>query len=117
MKKFCVLVFAVSGLVVGTAYGDKPKGYSVTLTEGKIGASDFDRGEYKVLIHRDEMKAELMDVRTGDMFDVTGKVETADSKFEHTEVYSRNVDGVKQITEIRIGGTPFRVDFRGASAQ
>jgi hypothetical protein len=107
----------MSGLIGGTAYGDKPKAYSVTLSEARIGASDFDAGEYKVLIHRDEMKAEVMDVKTGDVFEVAGKVETADSKFEHTEVITLSTDGVKRVTEIRIGGTPFRVNFRDNSAQ
>lgn len=117
MKKYCVLMLAISGLLIGTARGDKPKAYSVNLSEGRIGTSDFDAGEYKILIHRDEMKAEVMDARTGDVFDVSAKVETNDSKFSRTLVISQMTDGVRRITEIRIGGTPYRINFGEKSAQ
>jgi hypothetical protein len=112
MRRTCVLVLAMFGLLIGTAYGDKPKGYSVKLTEGRIGDSDFDRGDYKLLVHRDKMTVEIMDLKTGDIFDIIGKVETADSKFERTEILANTADGVKRIAEIRIGGTAFRIDFR-----
>lgn len=117
MKKFCVLALAISALTIGTAQADKPKGYTVTIPEGRIGSNDIEAGEYKLLIHRDEMKAEVVDVDTGERCDVSGKVETADSKFPRTEVLTQTTDGVKRISEIRIGGTSFKVNFRNTSAQ
>lgn len=116
MKRFCVAL-AFSALMASTSYADKPKGYSVNLPEARIGTSDFDRGEYKLLIHRDELKAEVQDIKTGDVLDVAGKVQVAEAKFERTEVTTSEVDGVKRIVEIRLGGTPFRIDFGNNSAQ
>lgn len=117
MKRFYVLVLALFGLMIGTAQADKPKAYTVTLSDAKIGSIDFDGGQYKLLIHRDEMKAQLMDLESGDVYDVSGKVETAEAKFERTEVHSSKADGVNRILEIRVGGAPFRVNFRDNSAR
>jgi len=52
-----------------------------------------------------------MEIRTGKVMD-GGKAETGEKKFDQTEVYSQVVNGVKQISEIRIAGTRLRIDFR-----
>lgn len=112
MKTICALMLAICGLMIGIARGDEPKGYRITLSDGRIGTAQLDAGEYKMLVHRDEPKVQLMEIRTGNVIDVAAKVETVDSKFERTEVHSQKVDGENQITEIRIGGTKVRIDFR-----
>jgi hypothetical protein len=108
-------MLAMSGLMLGTARADEPKRYSVNLAEARIGSTDLEAGEYKVIVHRDESKAELMDAESHKVFDLTGKVQEVESKFSRTEVISQIVDGVKRVNEIRIGGTKFRVDFRQGS--
>ena len=115
MKKTCVFLCVAFGLMLGTARADSPKTYKVSLSEARVGAIDLDAGEYKVLIHRDEGKVELMDARSGELIGVTGKLQVADEKYERTEVHSTTADSVKRILEIRIGGTKYRVDFRDAS--
>jgi hypothetical protein len=109
-------MLALSGLMLGSARADEPKRYSVSLAESRISGIDIAPGEYKVLIHRDEAKAEVMDTRTRAVIDgLTPKVEEAESKFNRTEVVFQIVDGVRQINEIRIGGTKIKVNFRQGS--
>ena len=115
MKTIFVLMLAMSALVIGSARADDPKGYRINLSAARIGTTDVDAGEYRLLVHRDEPKVQLMDGRTGELTDFAAKVETVQSKFDNTEVLSRTADGVKQIVEIRIGGTKLRVDFQKAS--
>src|SRR5579872_2753878 len=115
MKTIVVLLLAIAALTVSPARADRPKGYTVTLSEMKIGSAQFAAGEYRLLIHRDESKVQLMETKTGNVVDITGKLENADAKFDRTEVHSQNVNGASQITEIRIGGTNLRVSFRQPS--
>ena len=115
MKKTCAFLCIALGLMLGTARADSPKTYKVSLSEARIGTTDLDAGEYKVLIHRDEGKVEIMDLRSGELINVTGKLQVVDEKYDRTEVHSNNADSVKRITEIRIGGTKYKIDFRDAS--
>jgi hypothetical protein len=115
MKTMCVLVLAMSGLIGGAAYGDGPKSYRVTLSDTHVGAAALGAGDYQVLIHSDGVKVQLMEIKSGNVIDVAATVQVGDEKFRSTEVHSQNVDGVQQLTEIRIGGTKLRVDFRKAS--
>ena len=114
MKKTFAFLCVAFGLVLGTARADSPKTYKVALSEAKIGTTSLDTGEYKVLIHRDEGKVEIMD-GSGELINVTGKLQVADEKFERTEVHSTTTDSGKKIMEIRIGGTKYKIDFRDAS--
>lgn len=117
MKTVSVVVLAMFGLTISIARGDKPKGYRITLTETRLGTLAVEEGDYQVLVHRDESKVEIRQIKTGEMIDTAAKLETAESKFERTEVYTQNVNGVKKLMEIRIGGTPYRVTFPEAVAQ
>ena len=107
MKTLCSILLAMSAI----AWADPPKKYTVTLPEGQIGAADLKAGEYKLLLHRDENKVEILDADSGEMLDVTGKLVTTGDKSTSTEVHSQSVAGAKQIVEIRIGGTNYRVSF------
>ena len=115
MKMIFVLALALSGLLIGVTRADDPKSYGITISEAKVGSVDLPSGEYRLLVHRDQMSAQLQSVKTGEVLDVTGTVQSTDAKFHHTEVHSREQDGVKQITEICIGGTAFRITFQKSS--
>lgn len=117
MKLTCVLVLAVFGLLAATAFGDEPKSYKVELSAAKIGTAGLNGGQYKMFIHRDgaEPMVRFIDVRTGDETSVSAKVESGDKKYSKTEVHTNEVNGVRQVTEIRIGGTTLRVAFQQGS--
>ena len=115
MKKVFVFVLALSGLLVSMARADEPKRYSISLTPMRVGTIDLQKGDYQLLIHRDEMTAQLKSVKTGDVIDLPAKVTTADEKYGSTEVHTQDEDGVKRVVEIRIGGTAYRVAFQKPS--
>lgn len=115
MKTLIILILAILGLARSSAYGDQPKGYRVTLPEARIGRLDLYAGEYKLLVHRDEPRVQILEISTGTVVDLAGTVEDAGSKFKRTEVRSQDAHGVRQITEIRIGGTGIRLNFRKTS--
>jgi hypothetical protein len=115
MKTFIILILAILGVARSSAYGDEPQGYRVTLPQARIGRLDLYAGEYKLLVHRDEPRVQILEITTGTMVDLAGKVEDAESKFKRTEVHSQDIRGVRQIMEIRIGGTRIRLNFRKAS--
>jgi len=115
MKSMCALLVAMLGLAICAARADDPKSYRINISDVRAGDVDLAAGDYKVLIHRDEGKVQMMELNTGKVFDVAAKVETKDSKFDFTEVHTQNVDGVNVITEIRIAGTKFLITFRKSS--
>ena len=117
MKMKCGLVLAVFGLLITTAYADQPKNYRIQLSNMSVGTTALAAGEYTVLVHRDgnEPKIRLTEVNTRRAIDVVATVEIADTKFMRTEVHGREVNGVTQISEIRIGGTNFRIGVQPGS--
>ena len=110
----CICLLVVCGWMAGVARGDEPKGYRITLPEGKIGAAALLPGDYKLLVHQDHPAVQLVHLKTGDTIELPGRVEASETKWDRTEIHSHIVDGVRQISEIRIGGTKFRVEFREA---
>lgn len=118
MKLLCVSILAALGLLVSVANGDEPKSYKVTIDTARIGTVDLKAGEYKLLVHRDgaEHTLQLTEVETGRVTEVAATVESTDRRADQTEVLSTEVNGVKQIHEIRIGGTKFRIAFARAAA-
>ena len=80
MKSIGFSMLAILGLLTVVTYGDEPKGYRVMLSESKIGTAELNGGEYKMLVHRDEPKVSLVEVRTGHSIDVVAKVESVDKK-------------------------------------
>jgi len=115
MKTIGVLVLAICSLAINTAYGDEPKSYKVTLSDARIQSTEIAAGEYQLLVHRDEPKVQLMHTKTGNVIDAAADVESLGPKFDRTEIRTQEVDGVKQIVEIRIAGTNLRITFRKAS--
>lgn len=113
MKILCVALLAGAGFLAATAFGDEPKNFRVELASAKIGANMLDAGQYRMLVHRDggEAKVVLTEVKTGNVTEVAAKVESGTQKYERTEVHSKEVNGVRQINEIRLGGTSLRIAF------
>ena len=117
MKIRCALILAVFGLVTAAAYGDEPKSYRLQLSKANVGTAELAEGEYTMLIHRDgkETMIRLTEVKTRHLIHVVAKVEDAHKTFDRTEVHSQEVNGASQISEIRVGGTNFRITFPQAS--
>lgn len=113
MKLLCVLVLAAGGLLVAVAYGDDPKSYKITVADVNVGTTQLKAGEYQILIHRDgaEPKVVFTPVGSSDSIEVAAKVESADKKYDATQIHSKDVKGIQQISEIRIGGTKLRIAF------
>lgn len=112
MKRIVLPIIALFAALAATSFADQPKGYSVTLPSATVGTATLNAGEYRILVHRDESKVELQNVRTGDKIDVAAKLQTLDKKVDKTEVYSQDVNGVKQILRINLGGSKFCVEFQ-----
>ena len=115
MKSIWMVLLATCVFGIGSARADDPKGYRVNLPAAAIGQLAIDEGDYRLLLHRDELKVQLKKNSGGDVVDIPAKVVNADSKFDNTQVVSHIVDGKKQITEIRIGGTTLVFDFKSGS--
>ena len=113
MKILCAILLAGAGLLGSTAFGDEPKTYRVELASGKIGTAALQGGQYSMLVHRDgtENKIRITEVKSGNAIEVAGKVENGTQKFERTEVHSKEVNGARQISEIRIGGSTLKISF------
>ena len=56
-------------------------------------------------------KIALTELKTGKLIELEAKVESVEKKFPTTEIHSKKVDGVSQISEIRIGGSKTRITF------
>ena len=117
MKLKYASILAAFGLLIASAYGDEPKNYRIQLSKTNIGTAELAQGEYTMLIHRDgnDEKIRFTEVNTRRAIDVVAKMEVADEKFKRTEVHAQEVNGVSQISEIRIGGTNFRISFQQGS--
>ena len=111
MKNVCLMILAAAGLLIAPAYADKPKVYPITLNSGTFaGTTELEAGQYHVLVHADEMRVQLRDA-DGNIKDVPAKVETADEKFDRTEIHTRKDGEANRIIEIRIGGTKYKINF------
>jgi hypothetical protein len=99
-------------LYIGSAYADEVKTHKVTLTAAyKIGDTECRPGDYKVIVDSSN-KVRLTEVKTGKAIDVDAKAESVGTKFDHTAVSSRNVDGVSRLSEIQIGGSKTKIVFQ-----
>lgn len=115
MKTIGGLAMLFFGLMIGSASADDPKSFGVTLKGGRVGSIDLPAGEYRLLIHRDQMVAQLQSVKNGDIIDLDAKVESVESKYDRTEIHTRQQGETSQLTEIHIGGTRFRIVFEKSS--
>ena len=87
------------------------KSYQFTVSNAaKLGSVQLQPGDYSLVL--DNATVRLRELRTGDEFEVTAKIDaTADKKFDRTEVHSTRVADSVLIKEICLGGTNTRVIF------
>lgn len=108
IKITCVAVLLAFGFLAATASADE--NHRVTLsTASKIGNADFQAGDYRLAVGGS--KVVFTELKTGKSVEMVAKVETAEKKFDSTEIHSRKVDGASQVFEIRLGGSKTRVVF------
>ena len=108
--RLLALVIA-AGMFNGSAIADEAKSYKVVLSNlCKVGDTEFQPGDYKVTVDGSK-KVRFTAMKTGKTMEVEAKVESRDSKFDHTAVTSKRVDGVTRLSEIQIGGSKTKIAF------
>jgi hypothetical protein len=110
LKTVFVLLAVAFFVLIGPARADKS--YDVTMTNAATaGSIQLQPGDYHLVL--DNSKVRFTELKTGKEFEVDAKIDnSADRKFESTEIHLQRVEGATLITEIRLGGTKTRVVFR-----
>jgi hypothetical protein len=110
LKTF-VLLSAALLVLIAPARADKS--YRVTMfSAAKAGAIQLQPGDYNLVL--DNSKVRLTELKTGREFEVVAKIDdSAEKKYEHTAIHSKQVEDATLITEIRLGGTTTRLVFPG----
>ena len=107
-KVTCIAILLALGFLAARASADES--YRFTLgSSAKIGTEALRAGDYKVVV--DGPKLILTDMKTGKSVELKGRVENVDKKFAATEIHAKQVEGVSQISEIRIGGSKTKIAF------
>jgi hypothetical protein len=97
-------MFTMLGLSIAAA-----KTYEITIDNAmKAGTVTLKPGRYNMKV--DAAKVMFTD-DSGKSVEATGKVVTADKKFDNTMVDSKQVNGVAEIREIDLGGTKTKIQF------
>jgi len=102
---FAILAVAVS--FAGTVPG--PGGsYTITFTQPSVVKGvEFKPGDYRLKIAGDKIT-----IASGKhAVDVTGKIETGETKFDSTAIRYNNQEGKAVVSEIRVGGTKTKLLF------
>ena len=109
MRKL-MLVLTVAGLWTVNAKTGL-KSYSVSIPEKcVVGAAQLKPGEYRVKI--DGSVAIFSDNETNRVTKAPVTVTTAETKFEHNEVFLHKApDNSERLTEIELQGTKLKLDF------
>lgn len=108
MKKL-LLSFATVAIAVASAASNS---FKVNLDHNTwVGGTELKAGEYKVQAEGD--KITLSQGKNSTPVTVPAKVETADKKFDTTQL---RVDSKQKLEEIRVGGTTMRIVFPGHTA-
>ena len=107
-KMTCIAILLALGFLTPAASADESCRFTLTNTS-RIGNAELRPGEYKLVI--DAPKVVLTELNTGKSIELEANVENVDKKFDRTEIHSKQVDGVSQISEIRIGGSKTKVAF------
>jgi hypothetical protein len=100
-----LIAFALLGISVAGA-----KTYDITLSDpSTVGKINLQPGQYELTVKA--ATAIFRDMKTGQSFEATAKVEQAPKKFQNTEVESKQVAGRNRIEEIRLHGTKTKLEF------
>ena len=107
-KMTCVAVLLLSGFLATTASAEETYRISIP-SDSKIGVAELRAGDYRVAVGAP--KIVFKELKTGKLTELEAKVENVEKKFPNTEIHSKKVDGVSQISEIRIGGSTTIITF------
>lgn len=110
LKTVFALLSAALFVLIAPARADKR--YQVTMTNAAmVGSIQLQPGDYHLVL--DNSKVRFTGLKTGKEVEVDAKIDdSAEKKFERTEIHSQRVEDATLITEIRLGGTKTRVVFR-----
>ena len=107
MLKRLLVIAALSILVLAAKNG--AKNYSFSVSDPSIaGTASLKPGDYNIKVDGEQV---TVTDKSGNRIDTTAKLETADSKFEHTAVTTTGGYGPKKILSIEIGGTKCKLVF------
>jgi hypothetical protein len=113
VKMKCLAVLVVFGFLAGSARGDNPKTYRVTVSAvSMIGTTELQPGDYKLRVDPHGTKVVFTHVDTGKEIELEATVGTAEQKFENTAIHSDLANGTPRIVEIRLGGSKTKVGFK-----
>jgi hypothetical protein len=105
MKMKVLILFAAAGLSIAAA-----KSYDIVLgSPATIGNQQLAPGEYRLTWNQSTVT--LMDTSNGKTVETATRVETAEKKFDHTAILSREINGTEHINEIQLGGSRTRLEF------
>jgi hypothetical protein len=107
-KMTCIAILLAFGFLTNAASADQSYRFTLNVAS-RIGNAELQPGEYKLVV--DGPKVVLTELRTHKSIALEANVENADKKFDRTEIHTEKVDGVSQISEIRIGGSRTKVAF------
>jgi hypothetical protein len=108
IKTTCIAILLAFGFLTCVASADQS--YRITLSNAsKIGSIELQPGDYKLVV--DVPKVIFTELRTRKSVGLAAKVENVDEKFDKTEIHWSQVDGIRQIIEIRIGGSKTKIAF------
>jgi hypothetical protein len=112
MKKLVVILVAALAALSNSAFAGtpNPKAYTISLSyAAKLGVNQLAPGDYKLAI--DTASVRVIELKTGKAYEVAGKVETSEKKFDNTAITMQTVGGVAEIRRIRLGGTKIQIDL------
>ena len=104
----CVAMVLAAGFLAATAIADQSCRF-VLNDKSSIGSAEFQAGEYKLVV--DGPKVVLTELKTGKTVELEAKIENLDKKSDGTEVRTKQVGGVKHVSEIRMGGSKTKLTF------
>jgi hypothetical protein len=108
IKMMCVAILLAFGFLMTTASADQS--YKLKLSKAsRIGSAELRPGDYKLAV--DGQKVVLTELSTGKSIELVAKVENMDKTCDSTEIHSSQLDGVSQISEIRMGGSKTKIAF------
>jgi len=107
-KMTCIAILLAFGFLTTAASADESYRFALG-TVSKIGNAELRPGDYKLVVGGP--KVVITEIKTGNSIELQAKVESVDKKFDTTEIHSKQVDGVSQISEIRFGGSKTRIAF------
>lgn len=112
IKMSIVLVLALAVIASSLPAGTPNlKTYKITLPNpSRVGSNELAPGDYRLALGADSVR--VTEMKSGKSVEVAAKVETGETKFNHTAITSQKADGIAHIREIRLGGTKILIAFQ-----